>query len=105
MTNRFVYFTPVIGTSCPNLKNLAVSEICHFVEPDGVSHGAYGQLHAVELWALPGVQMPASVIRQLTFNCADVRNLLFRNCPNLDDTLFTEMRSVSVFTFSIWRLA
>lgn len=97
VANRFVYCAPVIGTSCPGLKNLAVSEICHFVQADGVSPGMFARLHAVELWALPGVHMPASVIRQLTCNCVGVRNLLFRNCPCLDDRLLTETWSVSVY--------
>ena len=81
-----------------NLKNLALSEICHFVPATdgGVSHALFGQLHAVELWALPGVQTPPSVVKQLTCNCADVRNLLFRNCDCVDDALLTEMWTVSI---------
>lgn len=90
----------VIGTSCLGLKNLAMSEICHFVPVDSIEPELYTQLEALELWALNGVQLPALVIKQLTTPCQLVQNLLFRNCDAVTDQLLNELWAVRWFFLS-----
>ena len=81
----------VIGKCCPALKNLALSEICHFAPVDSIQSELYTQLEALELWSLIGVQLPSIVIKQLTTPCRLVQNLLFRNCDALTDQLLSEL--------------
>ncbi|XP_057376371.1 uncharacterized protein LOC130697487 [Daphnia carinata] len=85
----------VIGMACLELKNLALSEICHFAPVDSIQPELYTQLEALELWALAGAQLPALVIKQLTTPCQRVQNLLFRNCHVLTDQLFNELWTVN----------
>lgn len=91
----FIYFLVfivlVIGKCCPRLKNLALSEICHFAPVDSIQPELYTQLEALELWSLVGVQLPSLVIKQLTTPCRLVQNLLFRNCDALTDQLLNEL--------------
>ena len=89
-----------IGTTCLKLKNLALSEIIHFVPVDSVDTELYNRLEALELWAPVGVQPPALVIKQLTTPCPLIQNLLFRNCDALTDQLLAEVWAVRDQDFS-----
>lgn len=84
-----------MGLNCLGLKNLAMSEICHFVPVDSVQPELFTRLEALELWALTGVQLPALVVKQLTTPCQLIQNLLFRNCDVLTDQLLIQLWAVS----------
>jgi hypothetical protein len=86
----------VIGASCQNLQNLALSEVFHFADSAPTDHGTsaagttvFNQLEALELWAFPGVRLPIAVIRQLLTPCRSIQNLLFRGCETISDSTFT----------------
>ena len=83
-----------IGTSCLGLKNLALSEICYFAPVESLDSSLFNRLEALELWSVVGVALPTLLIKQLLNGCQNIRNLLFRYCESVTDSLLTELWTV-----------
>ena len=87
-------FLAAIGSNCLQLRNLALSEMCHITVTDNEDE-LFRRLEALELWALDGVPLSAAVIRQLIKSCHNIKNILFRGCDAVNDDLFAQLWKVS----------
>ena len=85
-----------IGRNCSLLKNLALSDILHFMPLEhGPEPTLFFRLEVLELCALDGVQLSADVVKQLLGPCQHIRNVLLRGCDAVTDTFLAQVWQVS----------
>lgn len=93
-------FSPGIGRSCPNLINLAFSNIPVFDLPQQLGSEWFKKMEAVELWSMNNAQYSPALIKQLLLFSPILRNILFNSCNVLTDELFLEIMLVGRFCSS-----
>lgn len=93
-------FSPGIGRRCPNLINLAFSNIPVFDLPQQLGSEWFKKMEAVELWSMNNAQYSPALIKQLLLFSPILRNILFNSCNVLTDELFLEIMLVGRFCSS-----
>ncbi|XP_054281472.1 uncharacterized protein LOC128999131 isoform X2 [Macrosteles quadrilineatus] len=80
-----------IGRSCPNLQNLAFSNVPVFYMPSQPCPEWFNKLEALELWSVTNIELSPILIKQLVLFSPIMRNVLFNSCNILTDALLMEI--------------
>ncbi|XP_046984838.1 EIN3-binding F-box protein 1-like isoform X1 [Schistocerca americana] len=84
-----------IGRACPQLLNLALSNVAEYEDIGTPSPECFNQLQALELWSDPQADLGPNLFRQLLLFSPSLRNILFKGCENLTDKLLNEILQIN----------
>ncbi|XP_046684000.1 uncharacterized protein LOC124369893 [Homalodisca vitripennis] len=80
-----------VGSSCPNLQNLAFSNVPVFEVPSKLVPEWFNKLEALELWSATSVEYSPQLVKQLLLYSPIIKNILFNSCSVVTDSLLLEI--------------
>nr|CAD7410430.1 unnamed protein product [Timema cristinae] len=80
-----------LGKACPELKNLALSNVAQYESVSHPSPELFTKLQALELWSDPHADISLNMVKQLLSFSENIRNILLKGCEVISDKLLLDI--------------